>query len=94
MPLIERHQPFEKAAEINIGDVVWTLKSEYNKAEDLWDEEFIGPLHVIDVRTKNIPTATLYVLFDSFDKTEIQARIHDIYVPIIEKIEPPRGYST
>jgi len=93
MSLIERHQPFEKAAEINVGDVVWTLKTEWNSTEESYEEEFIGPFHVIDIRAKNISTATLYVLFDSFDKTEIQVRIHDIYVPVLDKIEPPKGHN-
>ena len=93
MPLIERHQPFEKAAEINVGDVVWTLKTEWNSTDHWHEEEFIGPFHVIDIRAKNISTATLYVLFDSFDKTEIQVRIHDIYVPVLDKIEPPKGHN-
>jgi len=86
MPQIERHQPLKKAAEINVGDVVWTKNYE--------DEEFVGPYHVVEIRAKNISISTLYVLFDSFDKTQIQVRLHDIYVPIIEKIEPPRGHNT
>ena len=86
---IERHQPLKKAAEINVGDVVWTKNYEKNNA----NEEFFGPFHVVDIRAKNIATATLYVLFDSFDKTKIQARLHDIYVPIIEKIKVPRGHN-
>lgn len=90
MPQIEQHQPFEKAAEINVGDVVWIRAF----SEDASNSEMIGPFHVIDIRAKNISIATIYTLFDSFDKTQIQVRLHDIYVPIIEKIEPPRGHNT
>ena len=89
MPLIKHSQPFEKAAEINVGDVVW-IKAFYG---DPLDKEFIGPFHVIDIRAKNISTATLYTLFDSFEKTQIQVKLHDIFVPIIEKIDPPRGHN-
>ena len=89
MSLIKHSQPFEKAAEINVGDVVW-IKAFYG---DPLDKEFIGPFHVIDIRAKNISTATLYTLFDSFEKTQIQVKLHDIFVPIIEKIDPPRGHN-
>tara|TARA_Y100000593_G_scaffold16044_1_gene31673 strand:- start:1856 stop:2134 length:279 start_codon:yes stop_codon:yes gene_type:complete len=82
-------QPLTKTSEVHVGDVVWTIKTEWNPTEQWHEEEFIGPFHVIDIRAKNISTATMYVLFDSFDKTEIQVRLHDIYVPIIEKIDNP-----
>ena len=90
MSLTERHQPFEKAAEINVGDVVWIRAF----LGDNSNKEMIGPFHVIDIRAKNISTATLYTLFDSFDKTQIQVRIHDMYVPVIDTINPPRGHNS
>jgi len=80
-------QPLRKTDSVVVGDVVWTLKSDYNRKEDWYEEEFLGPFHVVDIRAKDVSTATMYVLHDSFSKKEYSVRLHDIYVPIIEKIE-------
>ena len=39
MTLIERAQPLTKTSEVHVGDVVWTLKTEWNSTEQRHDEE-------------------------------------------------------
>ena len=93
MPQIESHQPLQRASELHVGDVVWLLHSSYIELEDMYEEEYLGPFHVIEVRARNISTATLYILWNSFEGHEIQARIGELFVPIIDKIDTPRGHN-
>ena len=79
-------QPLRKTDSVVVGDVVWTVKLTRCGKEDWYEEEFLGPFHVIDIRAKDIADLTMYVLHDSFSKKEYSVRIHDIYVPIIDKI--------
>ncbi len=95
MPQVEFFpgQEFKRAAELHVGDVAWLIHETYIELEDLYEQEFLGPFHVVDIRAKNISTATLYVLWNSFEGHEIQARIGELYVPIIDTIEPPKGHN-
>jgi hypothetical protein len=82
-------QPLRKTDFVVVGDVVWIWIPAVTESH----RGFHGPLFVIDIRAQHISTATIYVLFDSFNKEEISVRLHDIYVPIIDTIEDPRRYN-
>ena len=83
-------QPLRKTDSVAVGDVVWIENRSFNVVTMEEGEGFKGPLFVIDIRAKDISTATMYVLHDSFSKKEYSVRIHDIYVPIIDKIPTNR----
>jgi len=79
-------QPLRKTDFAAVGDVVWIENRSFNVVTMKKGEGFKGPLFVIDILDKDIPPATLYILHDSFTKREYSVRLHDIWVPIIEKI--------
>lgn len=84
----QKGQEFRKSCEINVGDVVWTT---------IWDPEdgktrLAGPYFVLDFVHKGRMSEHLK-LFSTHDNQEIKARYGDIYVPIIDKIDPPAGHN-
>ncbi len=86
-------QPLKKTESVAIGDVVWIENRGFDVDTMSEGEGFKGPLFVIDIRAKDIATGTLYILHDSFSKEEHSVRLHDIYVPIIDKLPVPRGHN-
>lgn len=81
-------QEFMKAAKINIGDVVWKVAYDIN-VDKSWLE---GPYFVVNFVHKDTMSEHL-ALFSTHNKEEVRARYSDLYVPIIDKIDPPAGHN-
>ena len=85
---MHRGQPFKKAEILAVGDVVWCTFYDINHGKS-WLE---GPYFVLECKHEG-KMSEHWTLFSTHEKRHHKARIQDIWVPIIEKIDPPRGYN-
>ena len=81
-------QLFEKAKNLAVGDVVWCTFYDINRGKS-WLE---GPYFIVECVHEG-KMSEQWKLFSTHDKRHHQANIRDLWVPIIDKIKPPRGHN-
>lgn len=87
---IQNGQEFRKASpdEIHVGQCVWVMAFDPNVGRS-WLE---GPFFVMETMHPN-RMSEHFKLFSTHDKRETRGRHGEIWLPIIETIEPPRGHN-